>query len=414
MSSLYDSAASIAHTFEMAYCMRCVVVDLSLEDGFESRKYDPFCALCSAEQKNRGCQLLCENIHRHGVMQAEKWGGKYEYLCPAGLAFLSTPMRTKGETMHGIVAGPFLMVDLQDFKDEDLDRIFSGHLPKALLSEADQLRFISSGRVSYIANMLSMMAAYAAEKDSFQFMLTQQVAKSQSDVFELLCGLEENAAYNYPIQQEKLLQGYIAHGDKASAQRVLNEILGHIFFCSGGQFEYIKARIIELVVLLSRAAIEGGADITEVFGLNCDYINDVQRFKSLDELNHWLANVLVRFTSIVFEHGEVKHNEVIKRVVEFIRRNYMNKISLNDISGHTKLSVSYLSKVFKDETGTSISAYINQVRIENAKLFLLDERIPLSEVAYLSGFEDQSYFSKVFKKITKVTPGKYREKKGNL
>ena len=186
MSSLYDSAASIAHTFEMAYCMRCVVVDLSLEDGFESRKYDPFCALCSAEQKNRGCQLLCENIHRHGVMQAEKWGGKYEYLCPAGLAFLSTPMRTKGETMHGIVAGPFLMVDLQDFKDEDLDRIFSGHLPKALLSEADQLRFISSGRVSYIANMLSMMAAYAAEKDSFQFMLTQQVAKSQSDVFELL------------------------------------------------------------------------------------------------------------------------------------------------------------------------------------------------------------------------------------
>lgn len=414
MSSLYDSAASIAHTFEMAYCMRCVVVNLALEDGFENRRYDAFCALCSAEQKNCGCPLLCENIHRHGVMQAGKWGGKYEYLCPAGLAFISTPLRTKGETMHGIVAGPFLMVDLQDFKDEDLDRIFSGHVPKTLLGEADRLRFISSGRVSHIANMLSMMAAYAAEKDSFQFMLTQQVAKSQSDVFELLCGLEENAAYNYPIQQEKLLQGYIAHGDKASAQRVLNEILGHIFFCSGGQFEYIKARIIELVVLLSRAAIEGGADITEVFGLNCDYINDVQRFESLDELNHWLANVLVRFTSIVFEHGEVKHSEVIKRVVEFIRRNYMNKISLNDISGHTKLSVSYLSKVFKDETGTSISAYINQVRIENAKLFLLDERIPLSEVAYLSGFEDQSYFSKVFKKITKVTPGKYREKKGNL
>ena len=89
-------------------------------------------------------------------------------------------------------------------------------------------------------------------------------------------------------------------------------------------------------------------------------------------------------------------------------------MSLNDISGHTKLSVSYLSKVFKDETGTSINSYINQVRIENAKLLLLDERIPLSEVAYLSGFEDQSYFSKVFKKITKVTPGKYREKKGSL
>ena len=88
----------------------------------------------------------------------------------------------------------------------------------------------------------------------------------------------------------------------------------------------------------------------------------------------------------------------------------MNKISLNDISINTNVSVSYLSKIFKDETNYNISAFINKIRIENAKLFLLDRSIPLTEVAYLSGFEEQSYFSKVFKKVTGATPGKYREK----
>ena len=47
----------------------------------------------------------------------------------------------------------------------------------------------------------------------------------------------------YPIRQEKVLKSYIAQGDKAAAQKVLNEILGHIFFCSGGGLDYIKARI---------------------------------------------------------------------------------------------------------------------------------------------------------------------------
>lgn len=53
------------------------------------------------------------------------------------------------------------------------------------------------------------------------------------------------------------------------------------------------------------------------------------------------------------------------------------------------------------------------MRIENAKLFLLNDDIPMTEAVYLSGFEDQSYFTEVFKKLTGVTPGKYRSK-GNI
>lgn len=416
MSSLYDSAVDIADTFEKACCVKCFVVDTAKQDGLMNRKQDAFCSICANEQIKCKKQLQCENIHRYGILQAEKWGGKYEYLCPAGLAFICATLQKNEEIQCGVTAGPFLMVELQDFIQEDLERFFNGVATQKLVAQSESLPYFYSGRVSYLANILSMISAYAAEKDSFQLRIMKQVAKSQNEVFDSLYGLKGTKAcdYKYPIEQEKLLQGYIEQGDKAASQKVLNDILGHIFFSSGGKFEYIKARIIELVVILSRAAIQGGADITEVFGLNRDYISDVQNFESPDELNRWLANVLIRFTNSVFDFSKTKHSDLIKRVIVYVRRNYMKKISLNDISNYTNLSVSYLSKIFKDETGHSLSAYINQVRIQNAKLFLLDDNIPLIEVAYLSGFEDQSYFSKVFKKVSHVTPGKYRENKGNI
>ena len=415
LKSLYESAKKIADTYEKACCLNCFVVDVDEVDGMLNRHKDAFCTVCAREQLKRKKKLACENVHRYGIFQADIWGGKYEYLCPAGLAFICASLQQGGEVKFGITAGPFLMVDLKDFAEEDLYRFFGGAALKNLNEQVKKVPYLYSGRVSYLADILSIAASYAAERDSFQLRVMQQTAKSQNEVFYSLSDIKDApGSYRYPIEQEKLLQGYIAQGDKSAAQQILNDILGHIFFSSGGDFDYIKARVIELVVILSRAAIEGGADITEVFGLNHDYINHVQSFQSLNELNQWLAKVLIRFTNSVFEFSMTKHSDLIKRVIGYIRKNYMNKITLNDISDYTKLSVSYLSKIFKEQTKENLSTYINQVRIDNAKLFLLDKSIPLVEVAYLSGFEDQSYFSKVFKKVTKVTPGTYREKKGNI
>ena len=415
MSSLHDSAVNIAQIFEKACCLGCFVVDTAMPDEYGLRKSNAFCSACMDEQFRLNGQLQCEYVHRHGILQAEKWGGKYEYLCPAGAAFICATLPGEGDIRCGVTAGPFLMVDVGEFVYGDLERLF-GNVPKVLVAKADTLPYLDSERVSYLATMLAMTAAYAAERDNYQLRIMQQIAQCQNDVYTAIYGLRDHKAVEkgYPIIQEKRLQVYIAQGNKTAAQKTLNEILGHIFFCSGGRFDDIKARITELVVILSRAAIEGGANISEVFGLNRDYLSDIQAFESLDDLNRWLVGVLTRFTNSVFDFSAVKHADQIKRIMTFVQQNYMKKISLNDISNDTNLSVSYLSKIFKEETGQSLSAYINQVRVENAKMLLLDEKIPLIDVAYLSGFEDQSYFSKVFKKVARVTPGRYREKNGNI
>jgi YesN/AraC family two-component response regulator len=62
----------------------------------------------------------------------------------------------------------------------------------------------------------------------------------------------------------------------------------------------------------------------------------------------------------------------------------------------------------------NFNTYVNQVRVEAAKKLLLNDSVPLIDIASQAGFDGQSYFSKVFKKMTGVTPGKYRESRGRI
>ena len=231
MSKLYDSALKAAEIFKKAFCIRCFVVDAGKKDGFSKREEDPFCCVCAHEQLKRLHELKCENIHRDAISQAEKWGGKYEYQCPAGLTFMCSALQ--GGSEYGIIAGPFLMVELKDFITNDLERFFKGTAVRSLKSMSGKLPYYSGERVSNIAFILSMMSAYADERDSLEIRIMEQVAKNQSDVFYSLYDMKEAKQSDYPIAQEKLLQGYIAQGNKAESQRMLNEILER--FCSAGQ-----------------------------------------------------------------------------------------------------------------------------------------------------------------------------------
>jgi len=150
----------------------------------------------------------------------------------------------------------------------------------------------------------------------------------------------------------------------------------------------------------------------QVFLLNKNYIDEIKAFDSLDKLSIWLSGVINRFISYVFEFNDVKHTDVIFKVINYIKQNYKEKLTLDDISSYVYLSKSYLSKIFKDEMKCTITNYINSVRVEKSKQLLADSSLSLADIAYFVGFEDQSYYTKVFKKITGVSPGKYKNIKG--
>ena len=124
--------------------------------------------------------------------------------------------------------------------------------------------------------------------------------------------------------------------------------------------------------------------------------------------------MLHRFISYSFDFTRMKYSDVVYRVMEYVKVNYKRHITLDELARHIYLSRSYLSSIFKEETGMNLSTYINAVRVEKSKALLLDNAIRLVDVANLCGFEDQSYYTKVFKRIVGVSPKRFRDCRGKL
>jgi len=106
-----------------------------------------------------------------------------------------------------------------------------------------------------------------------------------------------------------------------------------------------------------------------------------------------------------------RHEQIIEAVKDYIRHNYSSKITLKEMAKSVYISHSYLSKIIKTQTGHSFRHLVNMARIEEALRMLENTNKNLSEIAFQTGFEDHSYFAKVFKRHTGMNPSDYRARK---
>jgi AraC-like DNA-binding protein/ligand-binding sensor protein len=416
-----EAAKRIANDYKTATTVDCFIIDLDGRYLFSTNENNGVCAFCKTYQTLSGKPDTCLNSHLYGSYQAERFGGKYIYFCPIGFIHWASPI-LKDDMMKGaILGGPILMIDREEyFEEEFLKKIYSSSQNIALLRrQLENVPYKTPEEVSSLAEILFILSTFVSGINASEFVAEREQMSQQSNISDYIqrlktLGGEEERSAEYPIDKERELLRLIPQGDKKGSQKILNEILGYVFFSSGGKIDIIKARVLELVVLLSRAAMEGGADAEQIFGLNYNYLNQVHKFKTIEDISYWLSRIMLRFTDLVFNLQDVKHVDVIYKAVDYIKRNYMKKISLTEVANFVALSPSYFSKLFKDETNCNFNQFLNQVRIERSKTALLDNSVPLVDVAFLMGFEDQSYFTKVFKKITGTSPGKYRETRGKI
>ncbi|WP_395341082.1 helix-turn-helix domain-containing protein [Ningiella sp. W23] len=100
--------------------------------------------------------------------------------------------------------------------------------------------------------------------------------------------------------------------------------------------------------------------------------------------------------------------ESVRAPVEYIRKNYHKAITLKELAELTHLSVSALERRFKKHLSKTPSRLINEVRLENARRLIMETTLPISDIAYQTGFSDHSYFTKQFKQFFGMHPSKMR------
>lgn len=105
-----------------------------------------------------------------------------------------------------------------------------------------------------------------------------------------------------------------------------------------------------------------------------------------------------------------KPQYLVKQAIEYINQYYNQKLDLQTVADQLYVSTWHLCKVIKKQTGTNFVDLLNTARIENAKKMLLESNMKIYEIAEAVGYTDTAYFSKIFKRVTQVTPNEYRNK----
>lgn len=364
--------------------------------------YGDFCSDC----KYKKCSPI--NTHLYGSNEAYRWNGKYIYFCPVGLVFIaSTILNESYDLVGSLILGPVIMGELKDTLQEPL--------LSEMETEVRKLRVFPTAKVNHLASLLEVTTAFVSGLPQRKSL---SVLYDQDKIFSSMYPSDRmdfnTEPFQHLIQYEKKLQKAIAENNVPEARALLNEMIGNIFFSSNFDLKAIKTRCLELIVLISRSTIDAGADANLVLRSNSHYIDEIDQFASIEELSIWLIDILHRFINIAFDFSYARHSDMVYKTMEYIKSNYNKKLTLDEIANHVFLSRSYISSIFKKETGNSLISYINHVRVEKSKGFLLDRSISLADIAGLCGFDDQSYFSKVFKKVVGVSPKKYRDSSGHV
>ena len=101
----------------------------------------------------------------------------------------------------------------------------------------------------------------------------------------------------------------------------------------------------------------------------------------------------------------------VEKAIDYIRANYMYRLTLPETAGHCAVSPEHLSRVFKRETGFGFNEYLNLYRLKKAESILKSGHVgSISQVASLCGFSDSNYFSNAYKKMYGITPSKAKHK----
>jgi AraC-like DNA-binding protein/ligand-binding sensor protein len=379
LEPLLHKAFKVVKYYEKAANCAASVMEPDGETGIN--QLCSFCKQCKSKNGETAGKMSCYSVHKDAVNKARLLGGSYVYMCPEGYVFWTSPFYSGERFAGALFSGGIQGLQKNSAKVKALAQM--------MLICADQI----SG-LSFNQKNIPILVKWPEPKT----ILPSEEAKINPMLMDM----------------ERMLLASLRRGDNVHANQILCELLDVQYKELNGNFKVFRLKALEWAVLLSRATInsENINDDTLLETNNC-YLKRIEESTNFKEIKEILFCFTEQMSERIFSFHGVRHFSAIRKAERYIWENYTKKIGLQEIANAAGLSASYFSSIFKEEMGENLSNYLNRLRIEKAAAMLISTNMPISRIAADCGFEDQSWFSKIFKNNTGFTPGKYREQ-GNI
>lgn len=397
---LHSRAEALAH-------LSGVPLRFLLEDGSTQCQCGAACEACAYFQQHFSTREACQELSRIAALRARDLAETYIFSCPMGLSNAVRPLSEAGDAT-AVIAGPFRLQALDTLFIQELADKYDAPL-SALLDLYEKVQHIQV-LAPVQTNALSRLMNQLFPTENADDALRKRAAMQQRRIGESIQaykGFSEGVPA-YPYEKEQELMQYVEAGNAQEANRILNDLLGYALFSTGGALETIKSWASELCALLSRAASHHRAG--DAFRMNHSFMRTLWETDTTEKLALLMQELVERFCQSVFPNAIRGESNAVMRAARYVDVHFAENITLAEAAKSVYLSPSYLSTQFKKAMGLSFNEYLNTVRISEAKRQLARGWESVTEIAYAVGYDSQSYFSKVFRRLVGMSPTDYQRK----
>lgn len=155
------------------------------------------------------------------------------------------------------------------------------------------------------------------------------------------------------------------------------------------------------------AAVKGGVHPIIADFLSKKHAFDIEKSFSIADLTSISKQMIESYCDAVAETAVKDFSVLVASAIQYIQLHLSQPLSLRTIAGYLHINSAHLSRQFKKETGLNITDYIHRKRIDEAKRLIERGNLALMDIAFSVGYNDLSYFIKIFKRITSITPERY-------
>lgn len=196
-------------------------------------------------------------------------------------------------------------------------------------------------------------------------------------------------------------------GRSEKAQTCLTEILAIPINDNKNTVEHWKQYVNMFINNLRASAVAGGLDLTEVLLISEGFIKEVNEMRNVDSIKQKAYGIVGKYAQAVFENQYKNCSKTVKEICLYINDNYDKAMSTKILADAFHVNASHLSRQFKKEMLMTLTEYIQQIRINEAKRLLKTKKNTVTEIAHMVGYNDVQYFTSTFKKREQITPTEY-------
>jgi two-component system response regulator YesN len=345
-----------------------------------------------------------------GIVQGLSSTSCFYYINEVGLEYLAVGVWQEQTYCGFVLAGPFLSsIPNADFIS---DVIVKNNLPiserKQLQSFYQSLSFMSSIDSNMMGDFIVNLCAHPhADSQLVSPAIIQTVLRKEEQESQIA---ESISVIELRYRYEKEMMDAVTRGNIAEIRRITAGIGSHFNLpdrIPESPIRSTKNLLITLNTLCRIAAEKGGLHPVYVHNISEKFSITIERSTNLPQLKKLTAVIIEEYCEAVHVYSTKSYSSIVKNAVNHIDLNLQKPLTLQQIAATIHVNASHLSRKFKQDVGINLIDYINLKRVEASKIYLLRGNIPITEIAFMVGFNDLNYFIRVFKKCTAMTPSQF-------